>query len=56
MKKSYRIEVFSKPQFDDQHRIRVYQVNDDNSESWIMSGINTPKNTLKEVEYWFNRK
>lgn len=60
-KKQYKIELFTKPIFDDQYRYRVFEVDygksaKDYKEIPILSGNDTLEKVKEEVEYWFNKK
>ena len=59
--KQYKIELYTKPVFDDQYRFRVHQVNygesaKDYKETPIMTGLDTLANFQKELKYWLNNK
>jgi hypothetical protein len=58
--KQYKIELFTKPIFDNQYRYRVFEVDYGNSakeykETIIVSGNDTLAKVKKEVKYWFSR-
>jgi len=61
MKDGYKIELFTKPIFDNQYRYRVFEVVYGGSaktyqEIPILSGSDTLEKVKKEVEYWFDKK
>ena len=58
--KQYKIELHTKPIFDDQYKFKVIEVIHGNNasedkEEVVCSGNSTLKEVKKEVDYWFTQ-
>lgn len=60
--KQYKIEIYTKPIFDDQYKYRVFEVkgsseasNYNYKEEWVCSGNDTLENVKKELEYYLKK-
>jgi len=55
--KQYKIELFTKPIFDDQYKYRVFEVDygkqaSEYKETPVLSGNDTLDNINKEIKFW----
>lgn len=58
--KQYKIEIYTRPSFDDQHRFRVFEINYDSQtynykKTIVVSGLDTLNNIKEEINYWHNQ-